>query len=547
MDLIMITRTIHLGDGDTVLHFPIADTEALFYVRIIASLDGEVTEEIGEFRIGLTGGRADFYCPFDVKRYHANEITFIAEEDNAPADLFDGILAGGSPDKHPELYPDPYREKYRQQLHFSPFRGWMNDPNGLVYRDGRFHMCFQHNPFGQNHGGVNVSWGMAVSEDGVHFREYPDAIMPHTPRTHIASGSAIVDAHNVSGFGAGTVLAVYTALASASFSGRPANITEGQILNYSLDGGYSFHPFPDQPIIPVPVGEYWRDPKIFETDAGVLCIAVYETWEGKNCVSFYRSTDCRNWEFVSRTMDLYECPDLFRLNVRETGEKLWILYGANGMYRIGRFENFAFTQTVESMYIDYGDVVYAGQTWNCTPGEDERYYTAWIRDGQFAWDYDPNAVNGVGFAQSMAAASVFTLHRTSKGYRLFRAPVEALKTLRKEATKKTVCSPAAVCGPTEFEFFFDTDRDLSVNVNGQGFSYDAGSRELRFTSGKSCILTTTEKNASVRVLLDTRSAEFYIAGEVTATYAVYEEKKTLTLTPAFPVTAWEMESIWPHP
>lgn len=162
-------------------------------------------------------------------------------------------------------------------------------------------MCYQHNPYGPNHGGVNVSWGLAVSPDGVHFREYPDAIRPSDSQTHIASGSAIVDKDNISGFGKGTILATYTALQSSMFNGENRQPeTAGQILEYSTDGGFTFNKFPKEPIIPVPMGEGWRDPKLLFTDEGKLCIAVYETFEGKNCVSFYSSENCVDWKFESQ-------------------------------------------------------------------------------------------------------------------------------------------------------------------------------------------------------------------------------------------------------
>ena len=194
-------------------------------------------------------------------------------------------------ENEPDLYPDLYHEPTRQQIHFSPRRGWMNDPNGLLCTSEGYNIHFQHNPFGPQHGCANVSWGRAVSGDGVHFKEYPDAIMPYSTRCHVASGSAVLDRYNMSGFGADTIIAAYTALQSIQFQGRPPVHNEGQHLLYSRDGGKTYQYFPWSPIIPVPEGEEWRDPKIVQVDEKTLCILVYETFEGKDCVSFYISHD----------------------------------------------------------------------------------------------------------------------------------------------------------------------------------------------------------------------------------------------------------------
>ena len=346
------------------------------------------------------------------------------KDESAPDDLFDSIIVGGEMEERTDLYPDLYREEGRQQVHFSPKRGWLNDPNGLVYVNGEFHMNYQHNPYGPTHGAVNLSWGFAVSRDGVHFKEYPDVIRPWDMQTSIASGSAIVDENNLSGYGKGTVLAAYTALANRIFDERKPVGTRGQMLMYSTDGGYSFQYFEKNPIIPSSPTQGWRDPKILSMEDGSLCIAVYEKYEGKNCVSFYSSNDCVNWTFRSRTMDLYECPDLFEMTAAESGEKKWILYGGNGMYRVGTFENYAFTQIGESHYLDYGSATYAGQTFNSHPDKDSRYHMAWMRDLSQSWHYNPDdEKHGLAFSQSMSLICRFTVPDTKLGYRLFRVPI----------------------------------------------------------------------------------------------------------------------------
>ncbi len=402
-------------------------------------------------------------------------------------------------------------------------------------------MCYQHNPLGNRHGGVNISWGLAVSEDGVHFREYPDAIKPSDSKTHIASGSAIVDEDDISGMGKGTILAAYTALASWMHEGRQGIGTRGQMLVYSTDGGFTFNAFPEDPIILTKDRLPWRDPKILRTDDGSLCIAVFETYEEKNCVSFYSSKDCRNWKFESRTMDLYECPDLFRLPAAETGESMWILYGANGKYRVGTFEDYRFTQIGESFYLDYGSATYAGQTWNSHPDTEGRYHIAWIGS--------EDKVSPVPFSQSMTLVCRFTLHKTADGYRLFRSPIPAVTSLRIGAGENVRFGAAGTLWlpvPGELMLTIQGDAPVRMTVNGHGFAYDPAAKHLTFTSGKEYTLTSDEP-FTVRIITDTRSVEFFICDEISATYFAPDAEKTFSLegeNAKAEGTLWKLRSIW---
>ena len=526
--------------NDPILHLPIEDTDKMWYVKI---MDGE--RQFAEFYIALSR-RPDFYCPLYLHDLAGKTVTLCCDDENVSEDLFDGILEGGTIEERPELYPGMYEEQERQQVHFSSRRGWLNDPNGLVYADGKFRMCYQHNPYGPNHGGVNVSWGLAVSEDGVHFTEYPDAVRPWDSLTHIASGSAVVDEQNLAGKGTGTILASYTALESEMKKGRTSVGTRGQILDYSTDGGYTFHHLTEDPIIPVPAGEWWRDPKILQVEDGSLCIAVYETYEEKNCVSFYSSSDCIHWEFRSRTMDLYECPDLFPLTVTETGEELWVLYGGAGYYSVGKFENFTFTPIGERHHLDYGTATYAGQTWNSHPSKTERYHIAWFRDPTVQWRYDPEINRGVPFAQSMTLLCVFTLHATEDGYRLFRNPLPAFETLRNgESAVYDLSEEVTVNTPAELEVTLDAKTPVTISVNGKGLTWNPENGVVDFTGEKQYCLTTKDP-FRVRIILDTHSAEFFVCGEVSATYAVTNPEKTLAVTgdASGQVKMWKLNSIW---
>lgn len=536
-----VSRTFFLADP--ILHLPLLDTDALFYV----TLTDEGGCQIGEFYLGLTPDTPDFWCPLYLDGHEGRTVTLSTDDDDAPNDLFARIEEGGRLEDRPEMYPNIYREPTRQQVHFSSRRGWLNDPNGLVWADGAFHMCYQHNPFGPYHGGVNVSWGLAVSPDGVHFREYPDAIRPRDSLTHIASGSAIVDRNDVLGMGSSTILAAYTALESRMFKGRQSVGTRGQMLEYSTDGGYTFTPLAENPIIPVPAGVWWRDPKILSMDDGSLCIAVYETFEGKNCVSFYSSRDGRTWKFESRTSDLFECPDLFPMRDPETGEIVWALYGAGGVVRFGDFRDYSFHENGDSHPLDYGSATYAGQTFNSHPDLEGRYHIAWFRDPSQPWDYDPAWARGIPFSQSMTLLCRFTLRRVKGTWRLLRNPIEAFSGLRQGAGEMFSLGSGektSLANPGDCELVFDGAFPARLTVGGEGFAYDPASETLSFTSGKSC--TRVSAGAlRVRIVTDVHSVEFFVDGGISATFASLAPEKELVLEEgAADGVKWTLDSIW---
>ena len=191
-----VTKSFALTGG--YLHIPVrgGNTADFPYIEVTCG------DKTAEWRIGICrpDEKADFYMPLDLRDGTENTVTLCCGDKNAPADLFDGVIPGGRPTEHADLYPSLYREPRRQQIHFSPLRGWMNDPNGLMYIDGVFHMYFQHNPYG-NHP-ANTCWGHAVSADGVHFKQRKAAIEPPNGSVLIPSGGAFMDTENRLGLGA---------------------------------------------------------------------------------------------------------------------------------------------------------------------------------------------------------------------------------------------------------------------------------------------------------------------------------------------------------
>ena len=535
---------------DRTLHFPVqaGDYDSFYYVSVTATATGEKKHE---FYFGLTPDAPAFYTPYVVEEDCGEEITLACFDADAPDNLFDGVIVGGSPFERPDLYPDLYHEPKRQQIHYSPMRGWMNDPNGLVYtsHDSTFHMGYQHNPFGENHGCVNVSWGMATSQDGVHFTQSRDCLMPWDSLTHIASGSAVSDTDNVLGYGSDAFIAVFTGLRTwLQKKGRKELGTRGQYLAVSTDGGKTYRrpaPF-DRPIISVPQGENWRDPKILKLEDGSFCVAVYEV-RGEDGVSFYASRDLIHWEFKTFTNALWECPDLFRIRCADTGEYFWVLYGNNNRYRIGTFDHYVFTETQPGGLMDYGFNARAGQTYNNTPRDDERFHMAYISDDDMSWDWEKDSMHGVGFSQSMSLLCRFTLRKTPKGYRLFRAPVDAVSTLREgpgETFSVTDTETRVLASPGDTELTFNTAVPFTLTVNQVTLTWDT--RVLTLSKGDRSHEYEPaygKDTMDVRIVCDTNSAEIFVNGEISATNCVTGQK-TLTVCGECRGRTWRMRSIW---
>ncbi len=535
----MVCKEFLVGNG--YLHIPVRsdDPNSFYYVEV--EVEGVVKNE---FLIGIAypNERYDFYVAMDLKRYNTDKVKLICRDD-VRDDLFDAIIAGGSIEKGNYLYPDLYKEAIRQQIHFSPKRGWMNDPNGLFYKDSTFNMYFQHNPFANHHYSTNVSWGLARSTDGIHFEEIKDALMPRSSKLHIASGSALVDKNNIAGLGSDTILATYTDLFTEQYHGREVVTSGGcQNLLYSLDGGLTYTYFPENPIIKVPDYMTWRDPKILQVDEKTLVIAVYETYEEKNCVSFYKSNDCKNWEFCSRSMDLYECPDLFKLKVSNTDEQLWVLYGASGKYQIGTFDNFCFKPLTEDKYLDYGDSVYAGQTFNNYHDDTKRIYTAWLRDHDHYWHFRHDEPNRhYGFSQSMAIFTELSIVKEGSDYHLFRKPIAALDTLRKEKSLVTLDAKIKINYP--MELVFELSENATFHLGCHWFKYDKNSHSIAVSTEKyyHFVQNTSLK---VRMVFDTRSAEIYLNDEIVISFFVKPD--FLVTESNFKILArkYLLESIW---
>ncbi|MHC4207601.1 MAG: glycoside hydrolase family 32 protein [Planctomycetota bacterium] len=288
-----------------------------------------------------------------------------------------------------------YNEKYRPQFHFTPKQNWTNDPNGLVYYKGEYHMFFQHNPTGINWG--NMTWAHAVSTDLIHWKQLANAIKPDDLGT-IFSGSAVVDWNNTSGLQTGkenVLIAFYTSAGEFASVEKPYT----QSIAYSNDRGKTWVKYKDNPIIGHIRGA--------NSDFMLL-------W----------SKNLRDWKQLQKLTlpDSSECPDFFELAVDgDPADTRWVFWGANGRYLLGTFDGHKFTPESGSYESRVGNF-YAAQTWSDIPKSDgRRIQIGWMAGGEFP---------GMPFNQQMSIPCELTLRRFSEGIRLCLVPFREIAKLR---------------------------------------------------------------------------------------------------------------------
>ncbi|QJW90334.1 glycoside hydrolase family 32 protein [Spirosoma taeanense] len=289
----------------------------------------------------------------------------------------------------------PKLDQHRPQFHFSPKAHWMNDPNGMVYFKGTYHLFFQYHPNGTTWGPMH--WGHTTSKDMVHWQEQPIALYPDSLGT-IFSGSAVVDVNNTSGFGKNgqtPLVAIFTHHNAQLEKTKQSNKYQYQSIAYSLDEGKTWTKYAGNPVLPNPGITDFRDPKVRWYEPQKKWIMTLAT---KDRITFFSSPNLKNWtkesEFgkeVGAHGGVWECPDLFPLE--HNGKKAWVLLvsinpgGPNGgsatQYFVGDFDGKSFTPfSTKTKWMDYGTDNYAGVTFANTG--DRTILMGWMSNWQYA-------------------------------------------------------------------------------------------------------------------------------------------------------------------
>ena len=321
----------------------------------------------------------------------------------------------------------------RPRFHFTPPAGWINDPNGLVYLDGEYHLFYQHNPDALVWGPMH--WGHAVSRDLIHWENLPIALAPDALGA-IFSGSAVIDQSNSAGFGAGAMVAIFT---------HASDKSQAQSLAYSTDRGRTWRKYAGNPVLAPPLGQRdFRDPKVsWYGDAGsdghwVMVLAVgHRIW-------FYRSPDLKAWTKIGEFGDagaqggFWETPDLLKLPIDGSSETAWVLAvsvqsgapaaGSGVQYFVGDFDGSVFQSTSSAdavHWADYGGDFYAAQSWNNTP-DGRALWLAWMNN----WSYADAIPADGGWRGSMTLARELALAREGTDLVLIQRPPAELARLR---------------------------------------------------------------------------------------------------------------------
>lgn len=365
-------------------------------------------QEPCRFVIRLAEGEPDYWVFRDVSGLKGKTVTLSYEGSEAAlAKVYqDDRIAGEE---------EIYNEKYRPQYHFTTRRGWINDPNGMVFYKGKYHLFYQHNPAEREW--ENMHWGHAVSTDLLHWEELPVALHPDTIGT-IFSGSAVIDYGNTAGYNAKdepAMVAFYTA-------DHPKS--QRQCMAYSLDEGLTFTKYEGNPIIDS--YDKWqshdtRDPKVFWYAPGGHWVLVLNERNGH---SIYNSKNLKDWTFQSHITGFWECPELFEISVDgNANNKKWVMWGASGTYMVGTFDGKKFTPETTKQ-CNLNGSAYAAQVFNNISQEDGRVIKmAW---GRISFDDMP-------FNGCMLLPQEQILKTVNGGLRLVSKPVSEVGQLFDEA------------------------------------------------------------------------------------------------------------------
>lgn len=397
--------------------------------------------------VRLAQNGSDYYVPFALGKGKTATVKILGLKKEA---LALNLL------KLSDTFDTTNTDYYRPSYHFTPLYGWMNDPNGMVYKDGEYHLYFQYNPYGSKWG--NMHWGHAVSKDLVHW-EHLDPAIARDPVGHIFSGSSVVDKKNTAGFGKNAIIAIYT--------NHSVNHGEVQCIAYSNDNGRTFTKYEGNPVLtPFDGLKDFRDPKVFWYEKGKCW---YMIVSADKETRFYKSKNLKKWDYVSafgkglgQQPCQYECPDFFQLPVNGDKKKMkWVMTmninpgcwfgGSATEYFVGDFDGKKFTcpDADEVKWLDWGKDHYATVTFSNTG--DRVLGITWMSNWQYA--------NLTPFKQNRGANGLpreLKLYEKNGKYYISEDVAPEVYALRKD-TKNVV--DASVAGEKMLA-------DVAANMNG---------------------------------------------------------------------------------
>ena len=435
-------KVSYVGNNNTMVKINVGSSRFLLMPVEEAAPDARVDVIEGgtvcnSFDVKLAQAKIDYYVPLELAPYSGKQLLLnIATNNNREGfkDPKSNVFLLKM--QLSNTFDTNNTEYFRPAYHHTPLYGWMNDPNGMFYKDGVYHLYYQHNPYGSLWG--NMTWGHSTSTDLIHWQHHPEAILPDAIGT-VFSGSAVVDKEGTAGWGANAIVAMFTS------AGR----TQQQSIAYSTDGGTTFARYIDNPVI---MNEQeCRDEKVFWDEKHQQWGVVIVDALGKQ-VFFYASKDLKNWTRTGKfgqgygsQKGIWECPDLMQLPVRGTkGEKKWVLInstapnpsGAPSMqYFVGEYDGNTFTcddKPEKTKWVDFGFDNYALTSWSNSPSG-RHTIMGWMASPQYA-----------GSVPTKQYRSADTMPRDVELFRgddgslyLSAVPAKELSALRGEMTLKS--------------------------------------------------------------------------------------------------------------
>ena len=368
--------------GSKYLLLPVEEKADICHIRVNAN--GKLEQTLN---VRLAVDNIDYYVPLELSSYKDKGV--VLDIHNNGNNRNEGALkefACWKNLKYTDTFDTSNREKFRPTYHHTPVYGWMNDPNGLFYKDGEWHLYYQHNPYGSQW--ENMHWRHSVSHDLMTWEDCGEALAPDGLGT-IFSGCCVVDNDNTAGLGNGAIIAFYTS----------AGENQTQCMAYSTDNGQTFTKYPGNPVITSNVPDF-RDPHVFwhkETARWIMILAAGQE------MNIYSSADLKSWKYESafghgygNHDGVWECPDLMKLPVAGTDKEKWMLVcninpggpsgGSATQYFTGEFDGHKFvcdTKPEVTKWMDYGKDHYAAVTFDNAP-DNRHVIIAWMSNWQYA-------------------------------------------------------------------------------------------------------------------------------------------------------------------
>lgn len=408
------------------LLLPVQENAPEGKVNIIVNNEFQLEQNIN---IRLAREKVDYYVPLDLSAYQGKSVSVDVTGMPASSLCWKEI-------KLSDTFDSSNRETYRPVYHHTPVYGWMNDPNGMFYKDGVYHLYFQYNPYGSMW--ANMTWGHSTSTDLTHWTYEGTAIVPDAWGA-IFSGSCVVDKDNTAGFGKGAVVAFYTSAKST-----PWGDVQSQSMAYSLDNGKTFIKYEHNPILTSTECDF-RDPKVFWYAPGkhwVMMLAVGQEMQ------IYSSGNLKEWKKESSFGAMqgthggvWECPDLVEVAVEGSKEKKWVLIcnlnpggpfgGSAAQYFVGSFDGKKFVNEspTQTKWLDWGKDNYATVTWSNAPAG-RCIALGWMSNWQYA-----NNVPTTQYRSANTLARDLTLYRVGGELYLKSKPSPEIKKARAEEKK----------------------------------------------------------------------------------------------------------------